>query len=74
MWTWDEQRKGKAMEYYERIDDTMKNREIAKKRVRDALAKGDKLAGMLADLENIASPFFLGTDADPDDSDIDVLP
>lgn len=29
------------------------------------------LSGMLSDLELLAEPFFLGTDYDPDDSDID---
>ncbi len=56
------------------IDDTMDNREIAKRMSSDAVSRGDAIAGGLADLENAASPFFLGVDEDEDSSDMDVYP
>ena len=56
------------------IDETMRNREIARKIASDAASKGDPIAGALAALENIAAPFYLGIDSDEDDSDLDVFP
>ena len=58
----------------EDMGNIMRAREIVMKRVRDAAAAGDSLAGSLLDLEITAAPFFLGTDEDPDDSDLGVWP
>lgn len=56
------------------IDETMKNRKIARKLAGDAASQGDPIAGALAELENIAAPFFLGVDEDPNSEDLDVYP
>lgn len=56
------------------IDDTMRNRRIARKQAGDAASRGDPVAGMLSEMENVAAPFFLGVDEDPDSSDLDVYP
>ena len=56
------------------IDDTMNNRKIARRLAGDAASHGDPIAGMLAELENVAAPFFLGVDEDHDSSDMDVYP
>ena len=61
-------------EEIERIEETMANRKIARKAVNDAASKGDPIAGALEALEHLASPFYLGTDADSDDSDLGVFP
>jgi hypothetical protein len=56
------------------IDEIMKARRIARKRVNDAASRGDPIAGALEALEHLAEPFFLGVDEDPDDSDLGVFP
>lgn len=62
-------------EYPERdAYDVMRARRNAVQMARDAAARGDPLAGMLSELERAASPFFLGIDEDPDDSDMHVYP
>ncbi len=58
----------------EDIDTTMENRRIAGQSASDAAARGEPTAGQLADLENLATPFFLGVDEDEDSSDMDVYP
>lgn len=55
----------------EMLDVTQQNRKLAKKLARDAASRGDPLAGALADLENLAAPFFLD---DGDSADLDVHP
>lgn len=59
---------------FEEIDEIMRNREIARKLASDAASRGESIPGMLAELENLAAPFFLGVESDPDDSDMDVWP
>ncbi len=56
------------------VDETTANRKVARKMASDAASRGDPLAGALADLENLAQPFYLGLDADDDSSDLDVFP
>ncbi len=58
------------------IDHTMNNRRIARKLMGDAASKGNDLAGAMAELEVLASPFFLGIDEDEDEdsADLDVWP
>ena len=61
-------------EQEEFIEETMQARKNAVFLYRLAASRGDSLAGMLANLEGLASPFFLGIDEDGDDSDMDVFP
>lgn len=56
------------------IDEVMRNRQIAKKMASKLASKGNPIAGMLAELENVASPFFLGIDADENAEDLGVTP
>lgn len=43
------------------------------KKALDAAFAGDPLAGSLMALEQVAEPYFLGLDYDPDDSDLQDL-
>ena len=56
------------------IDETIANRKLARKLAGDAASKGDPIAGALAELENIASPFYLGVDSNENSEDLDVYP
>jgi hypothetical protein len=57
------------------IDSTMLNRRIAVEAVRQAeQAECVDLLWYLISMEEMSSPFFLGIDEDPDDSDMDVWP
>lgn len=49
-------------------------RAIARRWAREAASRGVPLASMLSELERLAEPFYLGTDEDPDTSDLDVWP
>ena len=53
------------------IDDIMAARRIA---VKLAITSNDPLCGLLAQLEIMASPYFLGIDEDVDDQDLGVWP
>lgn len=61
-------------ELEERINETLRARKAAVKMAREEASQGDPLAGMLSNLELLASPFFLGIDEDADDSDLDLWP
>lgn len=56
------------------IDEIIENRKIARRMASDAASKGDPIAGALAELENIAAPFYLGIDADENPDDLAVFP
>lgn len=56
------------------IDEVIRNRQIAKKMASELASKGNPIAGMLAELENAASPYFLGIDANENTEDLDVMP
>ncbi len=53
-------------------EDTAKARRFLRKKVSENMLR-DPLYGMLADLENAASPFYLGLDYDEDTSDVDDM-
>ena len=55
----------------EDIDDILEAREKAVALTRKS---NDPLCGLLAQLELMASPYFLGVDGDTDDSDLGVWP
>ena len=57
-----------------RIEDIMANREIAVEQMHELASRGHDLAGMCVELELAASPFYLGLEADDDDSDLMVYP
>lgn len=59
---------------YSDIDETMLNRRLAMRNAQNAASRGHDLAGMLGEMERLASPFFLGMDEDADSSDLDVYP
>ena len=61
-------------EQEEFIEETIQARKNAVFLYRLAASRGDSLAGMLANLEGLTSPFFLGIDEDGDDSDMEVFP
>ena len=61
-------------EALEHIDETMKNRSIARRMVNDAASAGHPLAGAVEALENLAASYYLGLDADENDEDLDVYP
>jgi hypothetical protein len=56
------------------VSDVFEARKKAIQAASDAASAGDPIAGMLADLENLAQPFYLGLDCDEDDSDLWVWP
>ena len=63
-----------APEEIDRIEDTMRNRCIARKLVNDAASEGNPIAGQLEAFEHLTTPYYLGLDSDPDASDLDVYP
>lgn len=55
-------------------NETIENRKIAVRAMRDAAARGNGLAGAALEIEAIAEPYFLGFDEDEDGTDLDVFP